>query len=118
VRRARFAVQDGPVRLGVILHPAAACVVWFWYGRRYNVGVKRVDAPSGGKLWLCPRCARRVAVLLVAPPDRIGCRHCLAVRYAAWQRNGRYRQPKRPDAWLKWLARRAGKAGVQPEGRR
>jgi len=60
----------------------------------------------------CPTCGRWVRVLYLPPRGRrFLCRRCAGVtRWACWQRNGRYRQPKRPEAWLKWFLRRAAKA--------
>lgn len=96
---------DGPVRLGVLLRPETAVVGWYWHGKSYNTVVRR-EPTRAGRLWLCPTCGHRAFNVLVAPPNTVGCKHCLRVKYRQWDRPARAREPRTPHLWEKWAAGR------------
>lgn len=101
--------------VGVLCYPEKLAVV---AGGRspWGQGIERRRLTRRYKV-KCPTCGGWQRVLYLPPPPAprmFVCRRCAGVTgYAHHRRNGYYRQPKRPDAWLRWLARRAGMAGVQ-----
>jgi hypothetical protein len=103
--RSAYLRVDGPVTLGVILHPDTACLVWYWDKQRHNLPVGRVQTRKG-KLWVCPKCGWWVVKVLVHPPAIVGCWRCLKPWTRAWDCTGKYREPRTPALWDAWAEKR------------
>lgn len=103
--------------VGVLCYPKKVAVV---VGGRspWGQSIERKRLTHRYKL-RCPSCGGWWRVLYLRPgARRFLCRRCADVTaYAVWKRDGYYRQPQRPDAWLRWFEARSRKVlDLEPKG--
>jgi len=67
-----------------------------WHDMERGVRFARTACSYGGfRQWfVCPRCSRRLAVLVINPPHVV-CRHCLDLSYACQNEHAMYRALRR-----------------------
>ncbi len=106
VKEARLAQDAGPFRVGVVVHRDCIVLLWRVGRQRYWQVLRRVWFKSSAWV-LCPTCGRKTWRLFAPVGKHFACRECAGVTYGYWAQDGRYRQPRKPATWLKWLGRRA-----------
>lgn len=93
---------EGPVTAGLIVHPKACAVTWWWHGMRNSRKIQREKSHAGRFWFLCPSCHRRVLNLYIQPQqEAMGCRHCMGIIYPSQKVSWHKREPKRLRAWLR-----------------